>query len=252
MTTDKEQITTLIIDDEKPAREIIRRMLEAYPTVTILAECEDGFEGARAIINHKPDLVFLDVQMPRVNGFEMLELLEEKPVIIFSTAYQEYALQAFEVSAADFLLKPYDKTRFSQAVDKAMEMIRQGQKQASLTTLNDFLNKTTETLTRIVVKKRNGIFVIPVQQIRYLTAQDDYVEIITPDGTFLKKQTLGFYENRLGDRFIRVHRSHLINIAEIHNIEPYSKHSFRLILHDGTALPVSRSGMQTLKKTLNL
>ncbi|NOY37096.1 MAG: response regulator transcription factor [Chlorobi bacterium] len=253
MSRNNDTITAIIIDDEQPAREVIRRFLKDYPGITILADCEDGFEGVRCILRNKPDLVFLDVQMPRVNGFEMLELLEEKPVIIFSTAYHEYAIRAFEVSAADFLLKPYSKERFAQAIEKALELIRSGKKQSSLDKLSGILRDSPEEIHRIVVKKRSGIFIIPVEEIYYLSAQDDYVEIITQEGSFLKKQTMNYYEKHLpAGQFFRIHRSHMINITQIHRIEPYAKNSFKLILHDGTSLPVSRSGMKELKKSLHL
>lgn len=251
--TGQKKIRTVIIDDEEPARNLIRRHLDHYPDIEVIEECVDGYEGARTITQEKPDLIFLDVQMPRINGFEMLELIEEKPVIIFSTAYHEYAIRAFEVAAADFLLKPYDRERFDQALVKALNLIRQGKPQKSVEALNRALRQSDAPLPRIVVRHKSEIIIIPVEHVMYINAQDDYVEIVSKEGKFLKKQTLGFYETRLpADKFIRIHRSTIVNISQIHRLELYAKNSYHLLLHDHTILPVSRTGMQRLKEKLHL
>jgi two-component system LytT family response regulator len=248
-----EKIRTIIIDDESPARELIKHYLTEFDDIEIVAECADGFTGLKTITSMKPDLVFLDIQMPRLTGIEMVEVMTEKPEIIFTTAFDQFAIKAFELNAVDYLMKPFPKRRFLEATKKAVDKIRSGlgnKKPASL-----LLEKKPETGTpvnRIVVRKGNAINLIPVDQIRFVEAQDDYVMIYHSEGKALKQQTMKFYENNLPkDDFVRVHRSYIVRVEEINKIEPYGKDNHIAVLKSGDKLPVSRSGYKQLKEELN-
>lgn len=246
-------IRTVIIDDEEMAREIILDYLEDYPEIQVVDQCEDGFSGLKAINEKNPDLVFLDIQMPKLTGFEMLEVLDEKPKIIFTTAYDQYAIQAFELNAVDYLLKPFGKDRFKTAVEKAMNMINAGSHVDDKSKLEKHFESKEEELDRIVVKSRKDIRIIPVEQIQYLEAQDDYVMIYLEKEKFLKQKTMKFFEDHLNPKdFVRVHRSYIIRIDKINRIEPYEKSTSLIILKDGRHIPVSRSGLSKLKGILDL
>jgi two-component system LytT family response regulator len=248
-----EKIRIVIIDDEAPAREIIKHYLMEVDSVEVIAECADGFSGLKSISFLKPDLVFLDIQMPRLTGIEMLEVLTEKPEIIFTTAYDQFALRAFELNAVDYLMKPYQKRRFLDAVKKAIDKIRSGK--GNKEPANQLLAKKPELsspINRIVVRKGNAINLVPVEQIRYVEAQDDYVMIYHKTGKALKQQTMKFYEENLPkENFVRIHRSYIVRIEEIKQIEPYTKDNHVAILQSGDKLPVSRAGYRHLKDELN-
>jgi two-component system LytT family response regulator len=248
-----EKIRTLIIDDEAPAREIIKHYLEELDDIEVIAECADGFSGLKTITVMKPDLVFLDIQMPRLTGIEMVEVLTEKPEIIFTTAYDQFALKAFELNALDYLMKPFPKRRFIEAVKKAIEKIKSGA--GNKIPGNLLLAKTPDSakpVNRIVVRKGNAINLIPVEQIKYVEAQDDYVMIYHTAGKALKQQTMKFYEENLPKNdFVRVHRSYIVKVEEIKKIEPYGKDNHIAILQSGDKLPISRSGYKQLKEELN-
>ncbi len=239
----------ILIDDEPLARQLLRAFLKPYEQVQIVAECGDGFEGYKAIQDHQPDLIFLDVQMPRVNGFEMLELLEQPPSVIFTTAFDEYALKAFEAHAVDYLLKPVTKERFDRAIQKWLQ-------QASLKSQPQMQDLLQEKVYdgyqhRIVVKDQGSIRIIPSQDIFYLEASDDYVKIFTQNGHYLKKSTLTQIEHSLDPRqFVRVHRSYLIPVSQLQRIEPYEKDSHVALLQCGAKVTVSKTGMARLKEIL--
>lgn len=241
----------LIIDDEPLARSIVREYLEAFPQVEVLQECNDGFEGVKAIQQHNPDLIFLDIQMPKINGFEMLELIESPPSVIFTTAFDEYAIRAFETHAVDYLLKPFGKERFEKAMEKFLGN-PPGQKSAT----ESLLRATSELPSqqeRIVVKTAGKIKIIPVSQVLYLEGADDYVKVCTSEGGFLKNKTMGFFEATLpSGQFVRVHRSYIVNVQEITRIDPYEKESYLAILRSGARIPVSRTGYGKLKTVLGL
>lgn len=246
-------INVLIIDDEHLAREIIRGFLSHDDQVKILGECENGFEGFKQINELKPDLVFLDVMMPKLTGFEMLELLENPPLIVFSTAYDEYAIKAFEQNAIDYLLKPYDQARFEEALKKAktkLDLLPENQQK-----VNRFLAEQTEkveTLTRVAVRTGAKIHIIPVEKLKYIEAQDDYVKLHSTDGSFLKQQTMKYYESHLPhNNFVRIHRSFIVRLKDINKVEPMGKDTHVVILHDNTELAVSRTGYSRLKEVLN-
>lgn len=247
------KIRTVIVEDETPARDILKHYLKDYPHIEVVAECADGFSGLKTITELKPDLVFLDIQMPRLTGFEMIEVMTEKPVVIFTTAYDQFALKAFELNAIDYLLKPFPKERLRVAVMKAEEKI--GKSNESDKPLHLLLEKVPESspaLNRIVVRKGNAINIIPVEQIRYVEAEDDYVMIYHTEGKALKPQTMKFYEDNLPRKnFVRIHRSYIVKVEEINKLEPYTKDNYVAILHSGEKLPVSRSGYKLLKDELN-
>jgi two-component system, LytTR family, response regulator len=248
-----EKIRIVLIDDETPGRDLVKHYLKDVENIEIIAECADGFSGLKAISTLKPDLVFLDIQMPRLTGIEMVEVLTEKPEIIFTTAYDQFALRAFELNAVDYLMKPFEKRRFLEATRKAIEKIRSGK--GNVTPASELLAKKPETggsVNRIVVRKANSINIIPVDQVKYVEAQDDYVMIHHATGKALKQQTMKFYEENLPKTdFVRIHRAYIVNVAEIKQIEPYGKDNHVAILHSGDKLPVSRSGYKQLREDLN-
>ena len=247
-----DKIRAVIIDDETPAREIIRHYLSELDYIDIVAECSDGFSGLKTITAMKPELVFLDIQMPRLTGIEMLEVMTEKPEVIFTTAYDQFAIRAFELNAVDYLLKPFAKRRFLEAVKKATDKIRSGSGNSE--PANMLLSKLPEPVspvTRIVVRKGNGISLIPVDQIRFVEAQDDYVMIHHISGKALEQQTMKYYEDNLPENdFIRIHRSYIVRLQEINRIEPYGKDTYLAMLKSGERLPVSRAGYQLLREEL--
>jgi len=239
----------ILIDDEPLARQLIRGFLQAYPQVEVVAECSDGFEGFKAIQEYTPDLIFLDVQMPRVNGFEMLELVDEPPAVIFTTAFDEYAIKAFEAHAIDYLLKPILKERFTKAIQKWLQQVENKQIQPVAPVLQNDVYEGYQH--RIVVKDNGLIRIIPAQDIHYLEANDDYVKIVTKDGSYLKKSTLSHIEQSLDpQQFVRVHRSYLVPVGQLLRIEPYEKESHIALLQCGAKIMVSKSGMTKLKTLL--
>ena len=247
------KIRTLIIEDEIPAKEILHSYLTEIPEIEVVGEAQDGFSGIKAIAELKPDLIFLDIQMPKLNGFEMLELIDERPEIIFTTAYDQFALKAFELNAIDYLMKPFHKERLIEAVQKVVEKLYRNE--ANNPPVYEILAKKTENLiplSRIVVKKANAINIIPIDKIKYFAAEDDYVMIYHEDGKALKQQTMKYYEDNLPkEQFVRVHRSYIIKISEINKIEPYGKDNHIAILNSSERIPISRSGFALLKEKLN-
>ncbi|MFQ5604652.1 MAG: LytR/AlgR family response regulator transcription factor [bacterium] len=246
------RIKAVIIEDEQPARDIIKNYLTDFPNIEVRAECSNGFEGLKAIHDHKPDLIILDIQMPKITGFEMLELLEDAPVIIFSTAYDQYALKAFEVSAADYLLKPYTRDRFHEAVHRALKLTdNKSEHDRVIQKIVSHHEQQTELLERIVVKTGSKITILPVAHLYWLEAQDDYVMLHTREGEFLKQKTMKYFEQHLDPgQFIRIHRSYIVKISMIKQIELYGKESYKLILTNGHSLPISKSGHNRLKEIL--
>jgi two-component system, LytTR family, response regulator len=243
----------LIIDDEPLARMVVKEYLQSFDEIEVVQECNDGFEGLKAIQQHQPDLIFLDVQMPKINGFEMLELVEKQPAVIFTTAFDEYAIKAFETHAVDYLLKPFSKDRFNKAIEKYLA-------KAASTVPNKHTEELLETASqspaqheRIVVKTGTKVKIIPVQDVIYLAADDDYVSVYTAEGSFLKNKTMNFFEQMLDPRqFVRVHRSYIIAIQQITRIDPYEKDAHLAILKSGAKIPVSKTGYVKLKQVLGI
>ena len=245
------KIRTIIVEDEELARNLLKSFLKDVENIEVVAECENGFEGVKMINELKPDLVFLDIQMPKITGFELLELLEHKPHIIFATAYDQYALKAFEYNAADYLLKPYSKVRLNEAIEKVAERITtEGSESEVADKVSDF--PRDEYLDRIVVKDRHKINIIPVDEVRYIESMDDYVMIYTSAGRHMKQKTMKYFEGALDpNNFIRIHRSYIVKVEEINEIQQYEKESYIVILHDKTKLKVSKTGYKNLKEVLN-
>lgn len=241
----------IIIDDEPLARSIVKEYLQSYTEIKILAECNDGFEGLKAIQQHEPDLIFLDIQMPKINGFEMLELIEDPPAVIFTTAFDEYAIKAFESNAVDYLLKPFSKERFDKAIQKYLQQKKSVQQNTEA--VLESAAQSPVQQNRVVVKDGSKIKIIPVTQIQYLEAADDYVKIFTAEGSFLKKKTMSYFEQSLMPfQFVRVHRSYIVNTQLITRIDAYEKDSHLLLLSTGAKLPVSKAGYSKLKEMLGI
>jgi len=241
----------IIIDDEPLARDIVKEYLQPYPDIEVVAECNDGFEGIKATQQYESGLIFLDIQMPKINGFEMLELLDSDnaPAVIFTTAFDEFAIKAFESNAIDYLLKPFSKERFDKAIQKFLQNTGTSQTQLAVETAA----QSPSQQNRIVVKDGNKIKIIPIHQVNYLEAADDYVKIITAEGSFLKKRTMGFFEQSLAPfHFARIHRSYIVNTQLITRIDAYEKDSHLVLLNTGVKLPVSKAGYAKLKQILGI
>ena len=247
-----DEIKVIIIDDERLAREIVKNYLNEHEEVEIAAECQNGLEGVKAIAEFKPDIIFLDIQMPKITGFEMLELIDEKPVIIFTTAYDQYAINAFEVNATDYLLKPFAYDRFDEALNKAFEKIKLKQTdETAIKKIIEHNESNDEILDRIIIKNNQKIEILPVDELLYLEAQDDYVQVVTQKGKFLKQKTLKYFEEHLNPSdFIRVHRGYIVSIDKIKRLELFEKETHKLHLSDGSKIPVSKSGYGKLKEIL--
>ena len=243
----------IIIDDEPLARSLVQEYLATFPHIEVVQECSDGFEGIKAIAQHQPDLLFLDIQMPKINGFEMLELLEQPPAVIFTTAFDEFAIKAFDAHAIDYLLKPFSQERFNKAVEKWQQQQDQAEAVKNTQALLQTVTASATHQDRIVVKIGTKIRIIPEPDILYLEADDDYIKVYTPDGAFLKSKTMSYFENHLDpNKFLRVHRSYMLQLDQITRIEPYEKDSHIAILKSGAKVPVSRSGYAKLKQVLGL
>ncbi len=240
-------ISVIIVDDEAPARAIVREYLSDYPQFVVAAECANGYEAVKAVAEHRPDLLLLDIQMPKLDGFEVLDLLETKPRVVFVTAYDEYAIRAFEVHAIDYLLKPFTAARFAEVIAHAEEMVRRD----PATNLAGVTSSIRKPLQRIAFRDGATIDVVPVQRIDYIEAQDDYVHVWSRGARHVKQQPLGDLEALLdATRFIRVHRSYIVNLESLARVEPYAKDSRVAVLKDGTRIPVSRAGYERLKGLL--
>lgn len=244
------QIRAVIVDDEELARAVVREHCSQHPYLKIIAECSNGFEAVKVLGESAPDLVFLDIQMPKLNGFEVLELTERVPAVIFVTAYDQFALKAFEVHAVDYLLKPFSKERFASALERVRARLHGSAPDDVKTLLQDIRQKRAP-LERILIKEGPNVRVIPVEHVDYLQAQDDYAAIHTEGKSYLKQQRIAEFEKLLeASRFIRIHRSYILNVDRLARIETYAKNSRMAILKNGTRLPVSRKGYEKLKEML--
>ncbi len=246
-------IKYLIIDDEPLARAIVKEYLQPYSDFELLQECNDGFEGVKAIQHQNPDLIFLDIQMPKITGFEMLDLIEKLPAIIFTTAFDEYAMKAFDSNAIDYLLKPFSKERFDKAIQKwRLQKENSKQVERSREVFKNLLPQNDEQF-RVVVKTGNQIRIISISEISYIEACDDYLKIHTEAEVFMKKKTMSYYESILNEKeFVRVHRSYIINLSQIKRIELMEKESYCALLKSGVKIPLSKSGYTRLKDVLGI
>jgi two-component system LytT family response regulator len=253
-----DKIRVLIIDDESLARDIVRQYLSGIPGVEILGECENGFDALKAVRELKPDLLFLDIQMPKVDGFELLEVLDPRPEIIFTTAFDQYAIRAFEMNAVDYLLKPFSRLRLTQALEKARQRIgmeshgmeSQGTpSHAPIQKLQQQIEDDKKTIERVITRLGSKITVIPVSKIWFVEAADDYVMIYSELGNHLKEKTMKYFEEHLPeDQFIRTHRSNIVNISQVVSLELYSKDSYVAVMKSGAKLKVSAEGYKKLRE----
>ncbi len=245
------EISVIIIEDEIPAQELILAYLKEHENIRVIEICNDGFSGLKAIQKHQPDLIFLDIQMPKLNGFEMLELIDDRPAIIFTTAYDEFAIRAFEMNAVDYLLKPFSSERFDDALNKVQirMQIEKHETSKSLKKPSEEFLPEGFSIERIVVKQKSNIVVIPVSKIAYIEAYDDYVFICSEGKRFLKQKTMKFYEEHLNPgKFIRIHRSWIVNIDFISQIMLWEKDTYMVKLKSGEELRASRAGYKRLKE----
>lgn len=248
------KIKAIIIEDEKLATDLVKNYLQEHKEIEMVGDYSDGFQGLKAINEIKPDLIFLDIQMPKITGFEMIELLDFFPEIIFTTAYDEFALKAFEVNAIDYLLKPFSRERFAIAVKRAIKKIRSGSSTPNhLKRLVKHVDVSPKILERIVVRKSGKIIVVPVDTLIYIEAQDDYVMLYTKTERFLKQQTMKYFENHLDeDLFMRIHRSFIVRFDQISELEPYEKETYVVHLKDGAKLRSSKTGYKKIKEVLDI
>jgi two-component system, LytTR family, response regulator len=247
---DDKKFTTLVVDDEDLARLVLRELIHTHSEIEVVAECANGFEAVKAVAQHKPDLIFLDVQMPKLSGFDVLELIGTDTAVIFVTAYDQYAMRAFEVHAVDYLLKPIGRERFEAALERAKSRI--GKKLPPAEELAAAARPPKQFLERIVVRDGARVTLIPVRKLDYAEAQDDYVALASEGKKHLKQQTIASLEACLDpEQFVRIHRSYVVNFEKVVRIEPYGKDSRLAILADGTRLPVSKAGYSRLEALLD-
>ena len=246
-------VSTIIIDDEPLARDIVKRYASEIEGLNVVAQCGDGFEALRQIQLHKPDLLFLDIQMPKLDGFELLEVLDYNPAIIFATAFDQFAIKAFEMNAVDYLLKPFSKERFQSAVQKAVQRIalEKANASTSLETLKESVQESRGMLDRVVTRLGSKVTVIPVDRIWYIESADDYVMIYSELGNHLKEKTMKYFEEHLPlNNFVRIHRGSIINLAQISAIDPYTKDTHMVTLKCGAKLRASAEGYKKLRAML--
>lgn len=243
-------LRAIIVDDEELARSVVRELLAPHPEIEIVAECVNGFEAVKAVAEHKPDLLFLDVQMPKLTGFDVLELVGTDLAVIFVTAYDEFAMKAFEVHAVDYLLKPVGKERLEAALERAKA--RLGEKLPAPAELSAAARAPGQYAERLVVKDGTKVTLIPTGKLDFAEAQDDYVALASEGKKHLKQQTIASLEASLNPKeFVRIHRSYIVNLERVARIEPYGKDSRLAILSNGARLPVSRTGYARLRALLD-
>ena len=243
-------LRVVIVDDEALARGLLRELLAAHPDVEIVAECSNGFEAVQAVTERQPDLLLLDVQMPKLDGFDVLELIGADIPVIFVTAYDSFAIRAFDVHAVDYLLKPFGDQRLAEALERARGRIR-GREKPPVQEIVTAARSGKAPLDRVLIRDGADVHVVPVQKIDYVESQDDYVAIRAGGRSLLKEQTLAELETLLDPgRFVRIHRRYLLNLARLSKIELSATESRVAVLNDGTELPISRSGYARLKALL--
>lgn len=248
------KIRAVIVDDEELARQVLREYLSARPEIELVAECANGFEAVKAVAELKPDLVFLDIQMPKLDGFEVLELIGNETAVIFVTAHDNFAIRAFEVHAIDYLLKPVSAARFEAALKRAEERLHSKGSPNTVppAELAAAARPPAQFLERIPVRDGSRVFIVPVAKLDYVEAQDDYVSLVCDSKKHLKQQTIASLEAALDpSRFMRVHRSYIVNLERVARIEPYSKDSHVAVLTTGAQLPISRGGYARLRAFLD-
>ena len=244
-------IRTIIVDDEDLARGLLREYLRDETDIEIVAECSNGFDAVKAVGEHRPDLLFLDVQMPKLDGFEVLELVGGDLAVVFVTAHDQYAMKAFDAAAVDYLLKPFDAGRFKTALERVRRRLGERTPAPDAAELRVAAQPPGQHASRIVVKDGSRIHIIPVRELEYAEAQDDYVGLHSAGKTYLKQQTISSLESSLDPAcFVRTHRSFIVNLERVSKIEPYTKDTRIAILTTGAQIPVSRAGFLRLKELM--
>lgn len=239
-------VSALIVDDEALARRLSKEYLRQHQDIEIIGECDNGFDAVQAISDLQPDIILLDIQMPKLSGLEVLELTKRSNGVIFTTAFDQFALKAFDLHAVDYLLKPFSQARFNEAIFKARTTLGK-----NLANVDNLLAQVNEKLSRILVRDRGQIFVIPTEKIDYIEAQDDYIQIYTEGRSIMKTQSLSNIESQLdASHFVRIHRSYLLRVGALKCLERINKDSQMAVLHSGAQLPISRSGSERLKAFL--
>ena len=249
------KIRAVVVDDEELARQVLREFIAAHPEIELIAECANGFEAVKIVAEQKPDLMFLDIQMPKLDGFEVLELIGKDTAVVFVTAYDSYAIKAFEVHAVDYLLKPFGADRFEAALSARQTAPRQAnslKRRRPPPSLAAAARPPAQYLDRIAVRDGTRVFIIPVAKLDYAEAQDDYVALAADGKKHLKQQTISSLESALDpSRFMRIHRSYIVNLERVAKVEPYAKDSHVAVLTGGAQLPVSRAGYARLRAFLD-
>jgi two-component system LytT family response regulator len=244
-------IRAIVVDDEDLARGLVREYLREQDDIQVVAECTNGFDAVKAVTEHRPDLLFLDVQMPKLDGFEVLELVGNDLAVVFVTAHDQYAMRAFDAAAVDYLLKPFDIERFRTALQRARRRLSERTLLPEASDLRSAALAPGQFVQRIVVKDGTRIHIIPASQLDFAEAQDDYVALHSAGKTYLKQQTISSLESSLDpSRFVRTHRSFLVNLERVAKIEPYTKDSRLAVLMNGSQVPVSRAGYLRLKELM--
>jgi two-component system LytT family response regulator len=245
-------VRVLVVDDESLARSILIEHLTQLPQLEIVGQAANGFEAVKLAEELSPNLMFLDIQMPKLSGFEVLELLAERaPSVIFTTAFDEFALRAFEVHAVDYLLKPVEPERLATAVERALQRLQSGQASAPPLGLAAAARPPGRALERILIRHEGRVHVLPVERVDFVEAQDDYLSFASGGKRFRKQQTMTDLETQLDPaRFVRIHRSFIMNIERLARIDLYGKDSWLAILSDGSKLPMSRTGHAKLKQLI--
>jgi two-component system, LytTR family, response regulator len=248
------KIRAVIVDDEELARQVLREFISAHSEIELIAECANGFEAVKIVTEQKPDLMFLDIQMPKLDGFEVLELVGDDTAVVFVTAYDSYAIKAFEVHAVDYLLKPFGADRFEAALKRAKGRLagKLPESAPNASELAVAARPPAQFLDRIAVRDGTRVYIIPLAKLDYAEAQDDYVALAAEGKKHLKQQTISSLESALDpSRFMRIHRSYIVNLERVARVEPYSKDSYIAVLANGAQLPVSRAGYARLRAFLD-
>lgn len=246
--------TVLIVDDESLARQVIRNYLKAYPDFSIIGECDNGKDAVEMIDSLSPDIVFLDIQIPELSGMEVIERLDVLPHIIFSTAYDEYAIRAFEINAVDYLLKPYDKERFDKSIMRVRQQLQKGfQDIDQISALLDSFHKPQSYLERILVPQKEQLIFVQVKDIIYIESLENYVSIVTLSGSHLLFQKISDVEVKLNPQnFFRIHRSYIVNLNHVKTVETWLKSNYKVVLKNGKELPLSRRRVKDFKNCFGL
>lgn len=250
-------ITAIIADDEPLARSVIKNYLSGFPMIRVIAECENGLAALNAINAQKPDLLFLDIQMPELDGISMLSELKELPLVIFTTAYNQFAIRAFELNAIDYLLKPFDRNRFSQSLKRVLEhRSLSSSMEDKISNLQNSLDTLLVTgknfISRILIKGKSGYSFIHVEEVLWIEAYADYIKIHSKDKIYLKKVSLAETESKLNpQQFIRIHRSTIVNISFIKEMKPYTNGEYIICLTNGEKLKLSRSYKDKISSIIN-